>query len=153
MNPEFRKKSTARLYATQAIYLCTMRPQTSLDRALEACVSAPEAEAISGNMEFAFQIVQCWDKERERIHALINQVSTQRWQVNRMDTVLSAIVQAGIAECIAIPESDIALIIGEYVDVGHAFFQDSEHKIIHGILHAATSLLRARTPLACDSDE
>lgn len=58
-----------------------------------------------------------------------------------IDPVLEAVLQAGIFELLAHPDIDAPIIISDYMNVTHAFYEDGAPKMINAILdHVATSL-------------
>ena len=134
MKLEFRKKSIARLYACQAAYLKGMLPEASAQDLWDACCQDTD-EGFDATL---FKCLTAhWIEHHEAIQTLLGEHLSERWQSGRLDSVLSAIIQIGISELQISEPSDTPLIISEYVDVGHAFFEDSQTKMIHGILHNA----------------
>jgi N utilization substance protein B len=51
-----------------------------------------------------------------------------------METLVVAILRAGAYELLARPDMPTPVIINEYVDVAHAFFDQKEPGMINGIL-------------------
>lgn len=135
MNPNFRKKSAARLQAVQAIYLCLMRPNVSTAEALRDCSSA-QSKDIDVDKDFCRALLLYWDRHKNSLTQVIGQHLTKSWSLERLDRVLYAIIQGGTAELYAFKDTATALTVTEYLDITHAFFQGPEHKIVNGILHA-----------------
>ena len=138
MNLEFKKRSIARLFAVQSIYLLTIRSNASLDDALQAC-----SQDEPFHKELYKDLVQYWLDNREDIQTLVRKHLPERWSFDRLDFVLAAIVQTGVCELRKYTDLDTALILNEYIDIGHAFFQEGEHKLIHGILHGIAAEIRS----------
>ena len=59
----------------------------------------------------------------------------QRWPLGRIDPILRALFRAAGAEICSRPDIPPKVIIGEYVDVAHAFFPDGrEPKFVNAVL-------------------
>lgn len=58
------------------------------------------------------------------------------------EPLLHAILACGAYELLVEPETDTALIIGEYLDITHAFYEGSENKLVNGILDRLAKELR-----------
>ena len=135
MNPDFRKKSAARLQAVQTVYLCLMRSDVSATEALQSC-KAEQPSDVAVDEDFCKKLVLYWEERKDVLTEAISRHLTKSWSVERLDRVLCAIMQVGTAELYAFPHVDAALTVSEYLDVAHAFFQGDEYKIINGVLNA-----------------
>ena len=132
-------RSAARLAAVQALYQMDM---TGIDlnlviqefqshrlgkdiEGLELC----EAEA-----EFFRDLVQGVVREQRRIDPLVDQHLAEGWRLNRVDSILRAILRAGAYEVLMRPDVPSRVVITEYLDLAHAFFEGEEPKVVNGIL-------------------
>jgi len=59
---------------------------------------------------------------------------TPDWPVDRLDAVLRAILRAATWELTSHVEVPVRVVIAEYVDIGHAFFEGKETGLINGVL-------------------
>lgn len=88
-----------------------------------------EAEAA-----FFRDIVEGVVKEQLRIDPLIDQHLAEGWRLNRVDSILRAILRAGAFEMLKRTDVPARVVITEYVDLAHAFFAGEEPKVVNGIL-------------------
>lgn len=111
-----------------------VRPDISPDVALKTC--RQHDTDIQADIAFSKELLDSWLKHAEDIQEEIKRHLTNSWTPERLDYVLYAILQVGCAEIFSHPQTDIALILTEYLDIGHAFFQGDATKVINGVLHA-----------------
>ena len=64
------------------------------------------------------------------------------WKLSRLDATVRAILRAGGYELIARQDVPPAVVINEYVDVAHAFFEDSEPGFVNATLDALAKQVR-----------
>ena len=53
---------------------------------------------------------------------------------SRVDSILRAILRAGAYEVLMRPDVPSRVVITEYLDLAHAFFEGEEPKVVNGIL-------------------
>ena len=69
------------------------------------------------------------------IDRLTDAALVERWPLGRIDPTLRALFRAAGAELTARPDIPPKVIIGEYVDIAHAFFPDGkEPKFVNAVL-------------------
>ncbi len=83
-----------------------------------------------------------WDR-RSEWDEMISENLTKDWAIDRLDSVLKAIIRAGTYELAARPDVPTAVVINEYVDVAHAFFDRSETSFVNGILDKIARKVRS----------
>ncbi|TPW31869.1 transcription antitermination factor NusB [Pararhizobium mangrovi] len=59
---------------------------------------------------------------------------TTGWALSRLDTTLLAILRAGAFEITYRDDVPPVVVVSEYVDVAHAFFEDEEPKLVNAVL-------------------
>lgn len=72
----------------------------------------------------------------------IGGVLKEGWKLSRLDATVRAILRAGGYELIARQDVPPAVVINEYVDVAHAFFEDSEPGFVNATLDALAKQVR-----------
>jgi N utilization substance protein B len=89
-----------------------------------------------GDTEAAFfrDIVQGVVREQLRIDPLIDCHLAEGWRLARVDSILRAILRAGAFELLMREDVPAKVVINEYVDLAHAFFDGEEPKVVNGIL-------------------
>ena len=132
-------RSAARLAAIQALYQMDM---TSIDspRVIAEFEAHRLGQEIEGSQyceaEAAFfrDLVDGVVREQLRIDPLIDRHLAEGWRLHRVDSILRAILRAGAYEILGRSDVPARVVISEYVDLAHAFFEGEEPKVVNGIL-------------------
>jgi N utilization substance protein B len=143
-----RRRRAARMAAVQALYQLEMaRPETTPDRVIAEFLSyrsGSEAESGAvGEMDRAWfsEIVSGTARERHDIDDMIAGALAEDWTVERLDSVLRAILRAGVFELSWRQDVPPRVVIDEYVAIAHAFFDGKEPAMANGLLdHLAREL-------------
>ncbi len=141
-------RSAARLAAIQALYQMDM---TSIDspRVIAEFEAHRLGQEIEGSQyceaEAAFfrDLVDGVVREQLRVDPLIDDHLAEGWRLHRVDSILRAILRAGAYEILGRSDVPARVVINEYVDLAHAFFEGEEPKVVNGILD---KLARASRP-------
>jgi N utilization substance protein B len=146
--PALGPRTAARLGAVQALY--------QMDVA-QAPVADVLAEFGSWRVGDAFEDGQCGQadlpflrdivtgvlREQLSIDPLVNDALAEGWSLNRLDSILRAILRAGTFELAYRPDVPFKVVINEYVQVTSAFFADDEYRFINGSLDRLARTVRA----------
>jgi N utilization substance protein B len=73
-------------------------------------------------------------REQRRLDPLIDKQLAEGWRLNRVDSILRAILRAGAYELALRDDVPARVVISEYLDIAHAFFGDEEPRVVNGIL-------------------
>jgi len=148
MNPRSQARSAARLAAVQALYQLDMeRPALAalLDEFHQHRLGAEIEDARYATAETAFfdDLVHGVDLRREEIDALIAERLAEGWSLPRLDRTMLQILRAGTYELLARADVPTGTVIGEYLDVAHAFFDAREARFVNGVLDAVAKSVRS----------
>ena len=141
------RRSLARLAAVQALYQSEMTEAAGgavatefvkhrLGREIDGDRYAPADEALFR------EIVEGAAGRLDEIDPVIGAALPPEWPVPRLDAVLRAILRAATWELSAHVEVPVRVVIAEYVDLGHAFFDAKETGLINGVLERLGRELR-----------
>lgn len=83
-------------------------------------------------------------RSQRDIDPLIDQQLATGWRLTRVDSIVRAILRAGVFELQERPDVPARAVITEYINVAHAFFDDDEPKLINGILDALARRARPK---------
>jgi transcription antitermination protein NusB len=139
------RRSMARLAAVQALYqidLTSASPEPVVaefrrHRLEEAAGGAP------ADHEFFGDLVEGVYARRAEIDALLTPLLATGWTLERLETVLRAILRAGAFEIVARGDIPGRVVIDEYVSVARAFFDGQEPGVVNGILDRLARQVRA----------
>lgn len=147
MNARTQARSAARLAAVQALYQRHME-STALTRLLDEFHQHRLGREIEDDLyaeaDVALfdDIVSGVDARRDEIDGKLAERLAQGWTLARMDKTMLQILRAGSYELLARADISVGTVIGEYVDVAKAFFDDREAKFVNAILDAMAKDVR-----------
>jgi len=101
-----------------------------------------EAPVEEADPDLFKSIVNAVIDHQEQIDETVRGRLADGWKLSRLDATTRAILRAGAAELIAHQELSNAIIIKEYVDLAHDFFDGSEPKFVNGVMDKMAGDLR-----------
>ena len=84
-------------------------------------------------------------RRQREIDPLIDQQLATGWRLARIDSILRAILRAATFELMELPDVPARVVISEYIEVAHAFFEGDEPKVVNGVLDQLARKLRPGT--------
>jgi transcription antitermination protein NusB len=88
-------------------------------------------------------IVRAAVTQQETIDRMLVEALPAEWPLARIDPVLRALLRAGAAELAQADGPPAKVVINEYVNVAHGFFEGEEPRMANAILDRLARLLRA----------
>jgi N utilization substance protein B len=150
--PGGRKRSAARLAAVQALYQIDLNQIAPTPAAVEGVVrefikhrlgQEIDGERYSEADQGLFaDLVRGAMARREEIDRMLSAGLTEDWPLNRLETILRAILRAGAYELLARGDVPPRVVINEYLDIAHAFFAGKEPGLVNGVLDRLARTLR-----------
>ncbi len=144
---KLHKRSIARIAAVQSLYQMALL-QSSESQVLEDFQKHFEKDLLKEvsskkyDREFFAKILQGTAQSLNEIDPMIESSLPANWAFNRIDLVILAILRAATFELWQCVETDGPVIINEYVNVTHAFYDDKEPGFVNGLLHSIATHLR-----------
>jgi transcription antitermination protein NusB len=147
MKKRSKSRSAARLAAVQALYQLDMEKSGIAKLLAEFHAHRLGAEIddvqyAGAEVDFFDDLVSGVDARRAEIDAMIESKLGDQWKISRLDKTMLQILRAGTYELIARPDVPKASVIGEYIDVAHAFFDEKDAKFANGLLDAVAKDVR-----------
>ena len=141
--------SAARLAAVQALYQMDIAGTDVNDVVAEFCehrLGNPEDLSCCEDADLAFFscIVKGVVAEQREIDPMLHVQLAEGWKLSRIDSILRAILRSAAFELLRRPDVPAKVVINEYVDVAHAFFEEDEPKVVNGILEALAHASREK---------
>ncbi|MCX7384072.1 MAG: transcription antitermination factor NusB, partial [Alphaproteobacteria bacterium] len=87
-------------------------------------------------------IVRTATAQQETIDGMIAESLPADWPLDRLDPVLRALLRAGAAELWMKDGPPTRVVINEYLDVAHGFFDGDAPKLANGVLDRIAHILR-----------
>jgi N utilization substance protein B len=140
-------RSQARLAAVQALYQMDLA-QTDLAAVIEEFKAhrlGPDTEngtAAEADPAHFARVLEGVVKGQREIDPLIDHQLAEGWRLARIDSILRAILRAAAFELTELADVPARVVISEYVEVAHAFFEGDEPKVVNGVLDALARKLR-----------
>ncbi|MEX2649517.1 MAG: transcription antitermination factor NusB [Alphaproteobacteria bacterium] len=148
-NNDRRSRATAaRLAAVQALYQVEMGA-AEVDAVLaEAARDGPQADLdetqrLDADPFVLAEIVRGAVDRRAAIGDVLEAALAPKWRLDRLDLILRAILRAGAFELLARSKVPARVVINEYVDITHAFFDKAEAGLVNAVLDRIAKTLRA----------
>ena len=151
--PKTRPKSdarrrAARLGAVQALYQIAIGGATSevvrgefLEQWLDEEIEGLSLRAA--DRDFFDRLVMGVSGETENLDNMLTAVLAEDWPVERLETLLKMILRAGAFELGQWQEVPAQVVISQYVDLAHAFYDGKQPSMANGVLDRLARLLRA----------
>ncbi|MDR3440832.1 transcription antitermination factor NusB [Telmatospirillum sp.] len=161
-NKSALRRSTARLAAVQALYQSELTGHPA-DRVLEDFLQYgigssvtlgqdADEDSAGGEVEHILAppdgallavIFRGATARREVLDEMIAGALTGDWTVERLESVLRAILRGGAFELIDCPDVPVRVVISEYVDIAHAFYSGPEPGLVNAVLDRIARVVRA----------
>jgi N utilization substance protein B len=146
--PVSAARRAARLAAVQAVYQMELTGTDAEDVANEFVDHrfGKEVEISPAGMpdeEFFGAIVRGVPHHQVEIDRSIAKCLSADWKLERIDSILRAILRAAAFELIDRKDVPAKVIIDEYVDIAHAFFQGDEPSFVNAALDKMAHRKRA----------
>ncbi len=152
-----KPRSLARMAAVQALYQMDMAG-TDLADVIDEFVkhrfttAAEEGEAdddsrdtlIGADATFFAEILRGVLRRQRDIDPLVDEQLATGWRLVRIDSILRAILRAGVLELMERPDVPARVTINEYINVAHAFFDEDEPKVVNGVLDRIARRVRPK---------
>lgn len=146
-----RGRSAARLAAVQALYQMDLA-ETDLNEVIAEFMAhrigraADVPELEDADRQHFIEVLQGVMKAQRAIDPLIDAQLAKGWRLMRIDKTLRAILRAGTYELMERHDVPAAVVVNEYIDVAHAFFDGDEPKVVNGVLDALARKVRSAEP-------
>ena len=146
--PAQAARSAARIGAVQALYQMDLGGADVTDVIREFTnLRFPNTDAedtIAGaDPAFFSELLRGVVRRQRDVDPLIDQQLAIGWHLVRIDSILRAILRAGAFELMERPDVPARVVINEYIDVAHAFFNEDEPKVVNGVLDRLAHRMRA----------
>ena len=149
-----QRRSAARFSAIQALYQAELSQLSAGDIVREYSDFRLDGEGgrdlditnddlIDPDRGFFADLVQGVAARMVDIDALIDGALEKGWTTKRLETVLRCIMRAGTYELMAREDVPMRVVITEYVDAAHSFFDENEPKLVNAVLDRIGKTLRA----------
>ncbi|MBC6439483.1 MAG: transcription antitermination factor NusB [Rhodospirillales bacterium] len=143
----WRIATVTRLAAVQALYQID-RDDSSTETALSSATTRgavldDEGAAAEVDPEALTAIVRSVAGDRDRrLDGMIDSALADGWSVSRLESLMRAILRAAIHELLDNPNVPARVVISDYVDIAHAFYERGEPGMINAVLDRLARLLR-----------
>ena len=140
-------RSRARLAAVQALYQMDLA-ETDLAEVLDDFKThrlsrdAEDGTVAGGDIDHFTRVLGGVVRRQREIDPMVDQQLAAGWSLVRVDAILRAILRAAAFELMELADVPARVVISEYVNVAHAFFDAEEPKVINGVLDQLARKLR-----------
>lgn len=141
-------RSAARLAAVQALYQMDLA-QTDLNDVIGEFVAlrfgdkAEDPAVADADREFFAALVRGVVRRQREIDPVVDQSLAEGWRLTRIDSIMRAILRAGVLELMERTDVPARVVITEYVNVAHAFHGEDVPRVVNGVLDKLARRFRA----------
>ena len=149
--PGSRPRTSARVAAVQALFQVEQM-QVSAERVIDEFVrhrlgSEPgsgfeDGRAPDANVPLFGRIVRTATAQQDTLDAVLAATLSADWPMERLDPVLRALLRAGAAELWMSDGPPARVVINEYLDIAHGFFDGDIPGMANGVLDRIAHRLR-----------
>jgi N utilization substance protein B len=136
-------RHAARLGAVQALYQMEISGGGAEEVAQEFADYRFQDLPVSPDAEFFAAVVSGVPQHQTEIDRAIAASLSQNWKLERVDSILRAILRCGVFELVARRDVPARVVIDEYVAVAGAFFGADEPGFVNGALDTIARRKRA----------
>lgn len=150
--PRSRPRTAARVAAVQALFQSEQageNPETVIDQFVRHRLGAPEGtggyeegRVPDADVPLFARIVRTAVAQQDTLDRMLADALPQEWPLARLDPVLRGVLRAGAAELWMQDGPPSRVVINEYLDVAHGFFEGEEPRMANGLLDRMARLLR-----------
>jgi N utilization substance protein B len=152
-------RSQARLAAVQALYQMDLA-ETDLAAVIAefeahrlgprandggdsgADAGAEQSTGAEADREHFASVLRGVVRRQREIDPMVDRQLAEGWRLTRIDSILRAILRAATFELMELTDVPPRVVISEYIDVAHAFFEGDEPRVVNGVLDAIARKLR-----------
>jgi N utilization substance protein B len=142
-----RLRGAARLSAVQALYqmeTAERGAQSVIKEFLEHRfgLEGEEGDFLEVDEPFFESLIAGVVEAQARVDPAIDAVLKESWRLERLDSTVRAILRVGGYELFGRQDVPARVVIDEYVDIAHAFFDGPEPKFVNAALDACARSAR-----------
>ncbi|MDZ4789775.1 MAG: transcription antitermination factor NusB [Hyphomicrobiales bacterium] len=141
---------TARLAAVQALYQMDL-VQTGVKTVIGEFAEHRFGHEVDGqhyseaDQAFFEDLLNGVVREQVGVDETVTAHLAEGWKLSRLDSILRAVLRAGVYELMHRPDVPVKVVINEYLDVANAFFDGGdEPSVVNGVLDKVARHARAR---------
>jgi transcription antitermination protein NusB len=146
-----RPRTSARVAAVQALFQAEQM-QISAERVIDEFVrhrlgaepgsGFEDGRAPDANVPLFARIVRAATTQQDEIDGMLAATLSADWPMERLDPVLRALLRAGAAELWMSDGPPGRVVINEYLDIAHGFFDGEIPNMANGVLDRLARRLR-----------
>lgn len=147
-----RTRTGSRVAAVQALFQAEQGPanaETVIDEfvrfrlgALPGSDGFEDGRVPDVDVKLFQRIVRAATAQQDTLDLMLVEALPVEWPIGRLDAVLRAVMRAGAAELWMTDGPPARVVINEYLDVAHGFFEGEEPRMANGVLDRLAHLLR-----------
>jgi len=142
------KALSARLLASQAVYQADLNAQPIADVAAEylehrMSMTVEGEELVEADRELFTKIMRGTEERGSDLSEILK--ANTKNEGARLEPLIKAVLLCASYELLAHHDIDAPIIINDYLNVAHSFFESGEVSLINGVLDAVSKVVRDAT--------
>lgn len=128
--------------------LAPQKPMTGADTGNSPTVPDPgetdPGETLEGaDIQFFADLLRGVVRRQRDIDPLVDHFLAEGWRLVRIDSTLRAILRSATFELLERTDVPVRVVISEYINIAHAFFESEEPRVVNGVLDKIARRVRA----------
>ena len=99
--------------------------------------------SAGADKQFFADILRAVVRRQRDIDPMIDDQLATGWRLVRVDSILRAILRAGVCELLDRADVPVRVVINEYINVARFFFNEDEPRVVNGVLDKIARKVRA----------
>jgi N utilization substance protein B len=134
-------RSVSRFCAVQMLYQAAItgtglsRIASESKKRLEAVLSE-DISVSDMDAEFFQLLLETVEKHWEQLDEAVSMNLSSNWRIDRLDSVMRAILRLGAAELLHLKDIPANVIFNEYIEISKSFFGKSDVAFVNGLLNS-----------------
>ena len=152
-SPTSRPRTSARVAAVQALFQgeqAQTPAETVIDEFVRHRLGADpgtgfeDGRSPDAHVPLFARIVRTATQQQDTLDGMLAAVLDEEWPITRLDPVLRALIRCGAAELWMADGPPARVVINEYLDIAHGFFDGAEPAMANGVLDQLARRLRPK---------
>ncbi len=147
MNAAAVSRRASRLAAVQVLYEIDRSAAPVDDVIAAACAQGAVLDesglSLPADRRLVTSVARGATDNRETLDRMIDDALASSWTTARLESLMRAVLRAGAGELLVSSEAPARVVISDYVDIAHAFWDRGEPGMINAVLDRLARRLRA----------
>lgn len=136
-------RGVTRFYAVQMLYQFELlnKPFNAILHSVsgnDEIMIAADVTIAGIDLNFFKSLLTAFVENSANIDTVISQHMSDKWSLDRLDSVLRSILRLGVTELLYLKDVPDNVVFNEYIEIAKSFFSKDEVSFVNGLLNAVS---------------